>query len=639
MRRPMIRTLAGGLLATVATATALLGVSPATAADGDLSISHAEADGDQLNLVLSVPAGAQVAPTDVTVKIAGKSVDVSAELAEDAGETILRTTVLAIDTSNSMVNANRFEPAKAAALAFLDAAPDDVRIGVVSFDSDVVVELAPTTDRAQATSVIEGLSTAKKTSLNDGVLEAIKAAGTEGARQILVLSDGRDTTKTPDNAVVDAITAAGVQVDVVALDQAPADLGPLQSFAEAGNGSVIPATTEALTAAFNEEAASLSRQIVATATIPSEVTAREGTVEVTAGELSASRLVFLRSGAQTPALESTKKEDSGSLQIPTAVVYLGIAAVGVGLLVLLGGLMYTATEPKAAPSAEDRISAYTGGQGAPGGSGGPAITLDQAKGAAAQVLKRNKGLEERISARLVAAGSQMKAAEWILMHGGITVGAGLVGVLLGGGDWVFLLLFLLLGALVPWLWLGWKRKRRLDAFQSGLAETLQLIAGSLSAGMSLAQSIDAVVAEGSEPIAGEFRQVLVEARLGVPLEDALDQVAERCQSKDFAWVVMAIRIQRQVGGNLAELLTTVAATLREREYLRRQVKTLSAEGRLSGWILGLLPIGMFLYMLLLRREYIRPLYTEFLGIVMLGAAGVFLALGVFLMSRIVKVEV
>ena len=117
------------------------------------------------------------------------------------------------------------------------------------------------------------------------------------------------------------------------------------------------------------------------------------------------------------------------------------------------------------------------------------------------------------------------------------------------------------------------------------------MSGSLSAGLSLAQSVDTIVREGAEPIASEFRRVVIESRLGVTLEDSLEGVAERMQSRDFEWVVMAIRIQREVGGNLAELLLTVAATLREREYLRRHVHALSAEGRLSCYVLGGLPPG------------------------------------------------
>ncbi len=122
------------------------------------------------------------------------------------------------------------------------------------------------------------------------------------------------------------------------------------------------------------------------------------------------------------------------------------------------------------------------------------------------------------------------------------------------------------------MYLGFRRSRRRKAFNAGLPDTLQLMSGSLAAGLSLAQSIDTIVREGSEPIATEFRRVLVETRLGVSLEDALEGVAERFDSKDFEWVVMAIKIQRQVGGNLAELLDTVAATMREREYVRRQVR-------------------------------------------------------------------
>ena len=142
---------------------------------------------------------------------------------------------------------------------------------------------------------------------------------------------------------------------------------------------------------------------------------------------------------------------------------------------------------------------------------------------------------------------------------------------------------------LPWLYLKFRHSRRLNAFNGQLAETLGLMAGGLQAGLSLPQAVDSVVREGNEPMAGELRRALVEQRLGVDITDALEGVGERMESEDFGWVVMAIRIQREVGGNLAEILHTVADTLREREYLRRQVKALSAEGRLSGYILTACP--------------------------------------------------
>ncbi len=165
------------------------------------------------------------------------------------------------------------------------------------------------------------------------------------------------------------------------------------------------------------------------------------------------------------------------------------------------------------------------------------------------------------------------------------------------------------------------------------------MAGGLSAGLSLPQAVDTVVREGQEPMAGELRRALAEHRLGVGVEDALDGVAERMVSEDFRWVVMAIRVQREVGGNLGEILTTVADTLREREYLRRQVRTLSAEGRLSAWILGLLPVAMFCYLLVGNPSFVRPLYTQALGMAFLAGAVLLLSVGVFTMSRFVKVEV
>lgn len=138
----------------------------------------------------------------------------------------------------------------------------------------------------------------------------------------------------------------------------------------------------------------------------------------------------------------------------------------------------------------------------------------------------------------------------------------MTGFLLSGGGLLLAGVALLVGAVLPWLYLSRKRSKRLKAFDGQLADTLQLISGSLSAGLSFTQSLDTVVREGSEPVSGEFRRALVEQRLGVDIEEALEGVAQRMESDDFAWVVMAIRIQRRVGGNLAELLLTVAGTAR-----------------------------------------------------------------------------
>ena len=172
-----------------------------------------------------------------------------------------------------------------------------------------------------------------------------------------------------------------------------------------------------------------------------------------------------------------------------------------------------------------------------------------------------------------------------------------------------------------------------------LPDILLLVASSLSTGFSLPQALDAVAKDVSEPAAKEFARVMAETRIGSDLETALERMAVRMDSDNMRWTSMAIGIQRQVGGNLAETLRTTAATLREREYLRRHVRALSAEGRLSAYILIALPIALFLYEVNVNRSYISLLWTTTLGWVMIVGALILMAIGVFWMSKAVKVEV
>ena len=266
----------------------------------------------------------------------------------------------------------------------------------------------------------------------------------------------------------------------------------------------------------------------------------------------------------------------------------GLVALGGGVLVLLvilfGGL------GKKPEGLETTIAPYTRkGAGKRVAEPGPQGVTAQAVGIASKALESNRGLEVKLGDKLEAGGMAIKPAEWLLIHAGIAVGATAVAFLISGGSLVFAGVALVLGILVPWMYLGRKQSKRLKAFNSQLAPTLQLMAGSLQAGLSLPQGMDTIVREGAEPMATEFRRALVETRLGVSIEDALESIGERMMSDDFQWCVMAIRIQREVGGNLAELLLQVAGTLRERDYLRRQVKSLSAEGRFSAYILLSLP--------------------------------------------------
>jgi tight adherence protein B len=237
----------------------------------------------------------------------------------------------------------------------------------------------------------------------------------------------------------------------------------------------------------------------------------------------------------------------------------------------------------------------------------------------------------------------LRAGEWAVLRV-VSVFVGVAGgmVLLRGGSVSTLVgagLGLLVGLVLPAFFLKFAASRRASKFEAQLPDVLTLVASSLSTGFSLLQALDAVARDAAEPSAKEFSRALAETRIGADIEDSLDHLADRMDSTNLRWTGMAISIQRQVGGNLGETLRNTAATLRDRESLRRHVKGLSAEGKLSAYILIALPLGMFLYMLAVNKPYVELLWTNMIGIGMLVGGLISLGVGIFWMNKVVKVEV
>lgn len=323
----------------------------------------------------------------------------------------------------------------------------------------------------------------------------------------------------------------------------------------------------------------------------------------------------------------------------TSMLWAGVGTLALGLMLVMWLLLQSVGSHRKVMSSQ--IDHFTGRQQTPSYESHASAAQERSNvkdsvvEAADKVLSAD--LEQRVGERLTGAGSSLVPAEWMLLHGGIAIGGGAVGLLTGGLGRA--LLFFILGAILPWLVLRFRHSRRRKAFNSQLADTLQLIAGGLSAGLSMPQAIDTVVQEAAQPMAGELQKAMIEQRLGVDVTDALDSMALRMGSQDAGWVVMAMRIQREVGGNLAELLLTVTSTLRERDDIRRKVSVLASEGKMSAWVLGGLPVAMFLYMYMTKRDLLRPMYTEPLGFVMLGVGFLMLGVGGFWMSRMIKIEV
>jgi len=256
--------------------------------------------------------------------------------------------------------------------------------------------------------------------------------------------------------------------------------------------------------------------------------------------------------------------------------------------------------------------------------------------AASAAFVRSGDMEARMTLKLEQAGMRIKPHEWLLLRAcaAATLGAlfslvmGLIGIVLG----------VLIAFLATWVIQTARIDRRTRTFNEQLPDALQLVIGSLRSGFSLTQGIDTLVREAPDPVAAEFGRALAEHRLGADISDSLDRVALRTRSDDLTWAVMAIRIQREVGGNLAEVLQTTVDTMRERGRLRRHVRALSAEGRFSAYVLIALPVVIAAAMFVFRPDYLRPLLTDPSGLAMLLVGVSLLALGIVWMIRIVKVD-
>jgi tight adherence protein B len=649
MRTPHARHAAGRLVAAaVVGASVLLATAVPSFADDAVSgrIDHVESGDEQIQVLYSVPGlPADVNPDLDTVRVSygGTPIPATAKASSDKA-TVNRTSVLTIDVSNSM-KGDAFEAAKAAALTYIDTAPEDVYIGLVTFASDVDTVQTPTQDHDALREAIAGLELSPETALYDGVIQSLEVAGDTGSRSILLLSDGKDSTDTDVADVIAAADDSGVRIDAVGLNQEITPESELNQIVVATDGTVTSTSDPAaLKALFEAEANDLAKQIVVTFDRPSS-DIDEGTLAVSVSadgsEYTDQAFIALPTSEATTAATPTYESDTSRFVLGGPWLIGGVVLLFGGLALLLHFAFGSVSRKEANPM-QRQLSLYTvhgmrRTEPAPTQSEG--VDLKQTAVALADHLVVRRDLEDKIARKLDASGLKLKPAEWLLLHAGIFIGSGLVAFLLFGGKPLLMLLGLIAGAILPWFYLSFKATRRIKKFNSQLPETLSIIAGGLQAGLSLSQAVDTVVREGTEPITSEFSRAIVEQRLGVDIEDSLETVAERMDCIDFAWVVMAIRIQREVGGNLAELLLNVAATLREREYLRRQVSVLSAEGRLSAYILGGLPPFFVLYLSLTQPEYVAPLFNTTLGMIMCGLGLTMMTVGIFWMKKAVKVEV
>jgi len=320
------------------------------------------------------------------------------------------------------------------------------------------------------------------------------------------------------------------------------------------------------------------------------------------------------------------------------LIFLGIAAGGRG-----SGLTSRLERYAAGPKAEAEKKA----------SQGPISDLLANSAALANL---NRVVEQRdfganIQRELARADLRLKVSEYLMIWAGLTAGVPAAmfiasPILPTLGNPIALVVGGIVGFFLPRLWVGHRKGARLKAFNSRLSDTIMLIANALRAGSSFLQAIEMVVRETQPPVSTEFGRVIREVNLGLPFDDALANMVRRVRSDDLELMATAITIQHQVGGNLAEILDSIAYTIRERVRIKGEIRTLTAQQRMSGYVVGFLPIGLAGSLFVIAPGFMDPMFLKPpdvlglpLGLVILFFGGFFMFLGFMAIRKIVDIEV
>jgi tight adherence protein B len=252
-------------------------------------------------------------------------------------------------------------------------------------------------------------------------------------------------------------------------------------------------------------------------------------------------------------------------------------------------------------------------------------------------INRRKG-STKVEKFLESAGSSWTPGEYLAfrwMFGGIFGGI----LYLLTNQYFFILIGFISGFLYPKILLNSKRKKRIKKFNDGLQDMITTIISSMRAGYSFNQALMAVSEESSSPLKEEIEAVLKEMQYGISLEDSLHRLYERMPSKDLDIMIQAILIQRQVGGNLATVLNMIVETIRERQKIQGQIRSLTAQGRMSGAVIGALPFALGGLIYLIQPSYMSTLFTDTIGLILISVSIGSALLGFFLIQKLVKIEV
>ncbi|TEU14611.1 MAG: secretion system protein F [Anaerolineales bacterium] len=319
------------------------------------------------------------------------------------------------------------------------------------------------------------------------------------------------------------------------------------------------------------------------------------------------------------------------------VIVLAIVIV-LAVVVLFWGIASTVGAGDRA--IEDRLEQYTSGVAEPIALGkgekekGPSLLAAGVDKAIA-----GRGFADKIATQLARADVKLTPGEYVLLSITSILGLFLIGYLLFRKSLLMAGGAAVLGFYAPGIYLKIQQRRRLNAFNDQLGDTINLLVNSLRSGYSLLQSMETVARELPPPISEEFARVVREVGLGLSNEQAMNNMLRRIQSDDLDLMITAINVQHEVGGNLAEILEIIGYTIRERVRIKGEIRVLTAQGVISSYVISFLPIGMGLLLYLMNPDYLGAMFTELCGWIMMGGAVTGIIIGFIATQKIVRIEV
>ena len=538
-----------------------------------------------------------------------------------------------IDASRSMKGAP-LAKALAAARAFSAAKRPIDQLSVLSFGNEVSAALPLTSDPTSIDAALREIvvSPHDGTALYDGLLDGVKALADSGAgrRVLIVLTDGDDTSS---KATLAQVTAAAHDADVavyaIALKSPTFKPRALKEITTATGGGLFQASTDEIKSVYREIGRDLHSTYLLEYT--SSLPAKKISLSVSAPGAKAAKASF----AASAAIAVAPPKLNGTVSSLSSTPFAGpLLALAVGVAILLA--MLVLFRPSSERQLNKRIEGYT--QVAAkrvekeGGSRSP--LFQQLLVATERLLGRLK-YWQKSGFLLQQADLPLRAAELFYIQLGLGALLGILSLMLGA-PWIISLIAFGAGLLAPHLYVARKASKRVKAFEAQLPDTLVAVAASLRAGHSFAQAMSTIVKDGGEPAAKEFTRVEAETRLGRSTDDALQGMADRLASRNFEFVVLAVNIQRQVGGSLAEILDMVADTVREREQFSRKVLALTAMGRASAYVLVGMPFFIGIALSLMNWKYMTPLFETSAGHILIIIGLVLIGLGTVILRKMVN---